>query len=220
MKIGADKYRLQYITNGSDVDLTVAQAINAISGGCRWVQIRMKDASDNDVIEAANRVKVIACQEGAVLVLDDRVELVKITGVDGVHLGKCDMDPSDARALLGDDAIIGVTVNTLEDILFHNHNIIDYMGMGPFRFTKTKKNLAPVLGSEGYRSILGDARLRGVTTPVIAIGGITIEDVAALMDAGVDGVAISGAIANADDPVAKTGQFLKILNQQINKNAG
>lgn len=207
--------KLQFITDGHDVDSTVTQAAEAIAGGCRWVQIRMKDAADSDVLEAARRILPVARASGATVIIDDRVHLVKAAGVDGVHLGKEDMSSAEARSVLGPDAVIGVTVNTLEDILALDHAIIDYMGMGPFRFTTTKKKLAATLGLDGYRNILSEARAAGVTTPVVAIGGITISDVHSLMAVGVNGVAISGAISHAENPAAATQEFLKILNQNI-----
>ena len=113
--------KLQFITDGHDVDSTVAQATAAIDGGCRWVQIRMKSADDNDVVEAARRILPAARRNGAVVVIDDRVHLVKPTGVDGVHLGKEDMPPAEARAILGPGSVIGVTVNSLDDILAVDH---------------------------------------------------------------------------------------------------
>lgn len=208
---------LQFITDGRDVETTVQQALEALNGGCRWIQIRMKEASDADVIEAASRICPYAHEQGSILLLDDRVHLVKRTGADGVHLGKTDMNPEEARKYLGDNAIIGVTVNNLEDILALRHEIIDYMGMGPYRFTTTKKKLAAILGVNGYKDILGEARRRGISTPVVAIGGIAIDDVQKLVEAGVDGVAVSGAICRADDPVEVTRQFVKLLNQNIKK---
>lgn len=212
--------KLQFITDGRDVDSTVAQAAEAIAGGCRWVQIRMKDAADSDVLEAARRILPVARTSGVTVIIDDRVHLVKVAGVDGVHLGKEDMRPAEARRVLGPDAVIGVTVNTLGDILYLDHAIIDYMGMGPFRFTTTKKKLAATLGLEGYRKILSEARSAGVTTPVAAIGGITISDVPSLMAVGVNGVAVSGAISHAENPAAAAREFLKILNQNTYRHEG
>lgn len=204
--------KLQFITDGHDVDSTVAQATAAIDGGCRWVQIRMKNADDNDVVEAARRILPAARRNGAVVVIDDRVHLVKPTGVDGVHLGKEDMPPAEARAILGPGSVIGVTVNSLDDILAVDHAVVDYMGMGPFRFTVTKKKLAATLGLDGYRRILAEARSAGITTPVVAIGGITLDDVPHLMATGVNGIAVSGAIGRVEDPAASAKEFLKILN--------
>jgi len=202
---------LQFITDGADVESTVGQALAAIDGGCRWVQIRMKYAADSDVVETTKRILPVARRHKTVVILDDRVELVKATGVDGVHIGKDDMPPDEARGILGTDAIIGVTVNTPDDIIALNHDIIDYMGMGPFRFTTTKKKLAATLGLEGYRNILSDVRKRGINTPVVAIGGISLGDVPELMTTGINGIAVSGAISRAENPIEATRDFMKLL---------
>lgn len=204
--------KLQFITDGIDAEETTRQALAAIEGGCRWVQIRMKDADDAEVLDAARRIIPVARKQGATVVIDDRVHLVWESGADGVHIGKDDMPPEEARRILGSGKIIGVTVNSLEDILSVDRRLIDYMGMGPFRFTTTKKKLAATLGLEGYRRILSDARNRGIDTPVVAIGGITLGDVPELMTTGINGIAVSGAISRAENPVEATRDFMKSLN--------
>ncbi len=198
---------LQYITHtNSRFKTPTAGAEQALIGGCRWVQLRMKGAERESVIAEGLRLRAVCDRYGARLILDDYVELVKEIGADGVHLGKNDMAVGDARRLLGDGIIIGATANTLEDIRKSIAAGADYIGLGPFRFTTTKEKLSPTLGLEGYRRIMEKA---GGTVPVVAIGGITVEDMAALMRTGVSGVAISGAILNSENPVETTKQFLK-----------
>ena len=138
---------LQYITN-TDTKVPVAEQVRGvIAGGCRWVQIRMKDASDEEVRNVALEI-IPMCQEtDTFLIIDDRVELVNELKVSGVHLGKEDMDPLQARELLGPNAIIGVTANTADDILRFKGKDIDYVGVGPFRFTTTKKTSLPAWDS-------------------------------------------------------------------------
>lgn len=204
--------KLQFITDGIDAEETTRQALAAIEGGCRWVQIRMKDADDAEVLDAARCIIPVARKQGATVVIDDRVHLVGESGADGVHIGKDDMPPEEARRILGSGKIIGVTVNSLEDILSVDRRLIDYMGMGPFRFTTTKKKLAATLGLEGYRRILSEAGTRSIDTPVVAIGGITLGDVPELMTTGINGIAVSGAISRAENPVETTRDFMKSLN--------
>lgn len=182
-----------------------------LRGGCRWVQLRMKDA-DYDQLRASAEEIIPLCKEyDAILVIDDNVKLVEELRVHGVHLGKEDMPPREARELLGPHAIIGVTANTADDILAMRGIDVDYVGLGPFRFTSTKKRLSPTLGVEGYRSVMESVRAAGCELPVVAIGGITIEDIPAIMAAGVQGVAMSGAIINADDPAEYTARVLELL---------
>lgn len=173
----------------------------ALEGGCKWIQLRMKDASEDEILETASQVRKMCDRYEAVFILDDHVRLVEKTGADGVHLGKNDMPVDGARRLLGNGKIIGGTANTLDDIIMHCSRGADYIGCGPFRFTTTKKNLAPVLGLEGYKKIMEGLGKAGIKIPVAAIGGITVEDIPAIMATGINGIAISGSVLKADDPV-------------------
>ena len=186
----------------------------ALEGGCKWIQLRMKDASDDEVRQAAAEIQPMCKEHEAVFLLDDRVELVKELHADGVHLGKNDMPIDEARRILGEEYIIGGTANTFEDIQRIAAQGADYIGCGPFRFTTTKKNLAPVLGIEGYRDIIAKMRNAGINIPMVAIGGITPDDIDEILATGVQGIAVSGTVLNADDPVA---MMKSLLLQNDNK---
>lgn len=200
---------LQFITHPSERLSIPEQVRLAIEGGCRWIQLRMKDATDAEVAEMAREITPICRETGTILVIDDRVDVVMETKVHGVHLGKHDMDPAKAREFLGPHAIIGCTANTADEILALARLDIDYIGLGPFRFTQTKENLAPVLGLEGYSEIIAKVRAAGCELPIVAIGGIEPSDVPALLDAGVNGIAMSGAIINSTDPAATVASILE-----------
>lgn len=208
---------LQFITDKSDKYSIAEEAQMAIEGGCRWIQLRMKDASDSEVREVAAELIPLCRENDTFLIIDDRVELVAELKVSGVHLGKNDMDPLEARELLGPHAIIGVTANTAEDIIKYKGKDLDYFGVGPFRFTSTKSNLAPTLGIDGYRNIVEAVREAGVEFPLVAIGGITQEDIPALMDTGINGIAVSHAIIDAADPVHYTADMINMLNERLNR---
>lgn len=202
---------LQFITHPSEKYSIAEEVQMAIEGGCRWIQLRMKDASDEEVRNVALEI-IPMCQEtDTFLIIDDRVELVNELRVSGVHLGKEDMDPMQAREILGPHAIIGVTANTAADIIKFKGKDVDYVGLGPFRFTTTKKNLAPEIGLEGYTEIVKEVRAAGVELPIVAIGGITEDDVKPLMATGVNGIAMSGAIIGADDPMLYTSSVMEKL---------
>ena len=186
----------------------------ALEGGCKWIQLRMKEACDDDVRKAAAEIQPMCKEHEAVFLLDDRVELVKELHADGVHLGKNDMPIDEARRILGEEYIIGGTANTFEDIQRIAAQGADYIGCGPFRFTTTKKNLAPVLGIEGYRDIIAKMRNAGINIPMVAIGGITPDDIDEILATGVQGIAVSGTVLNADDPVA---MMKSLLLQNDNK---
>jgi thiamine-phosphate pyrophosphorylase len=207
---------LQFITDGTTPEQVIKQVEEAIKGGCRWVQVRMKDTSDSDITKVILVVTNLCKNYNTTLLLDDRVELAKKLGVDGVHLGKEDMHPDEARKILGPDAIIGATANSLDDIIALSKTSINYLGVGPFRFTTTKKKLAPVLGLEGYKAITDGMKAAGINLPLVAIGGITLEDVPALMATGITGIAISGAIAHADNPAEATSKFIQKLKTSYN----
>lgn len=204
---------LQFITNSSTIDGTIAQARQALIGGCRWVQVRMKDATDADVAQVVDALLPQFNALDAKLIVDDRVQLVHETGAHGVHLGQNDMSPLEARKILGADKIIGYTVNNMQ----HGQNAvtlpIDYIGIGPWRFTTTKQRLAPVLGADGIRQIISYLRANGLNVPIVAIGGIKVEDVKDVYSTGATGVAISGEIANAADSIAATNLFIETLKQ-------
>ena len=203
--------KLQFITHFTEEYTYYDSARLALEGGCRWIQLRMKDASDEEVEKEAVRVQALCKQYGATFLLDDRVELVKKLKADGVHLGKNDMPIAEARQILGKDFIIGGTANTFEDVKAHYEAGADYIGCGPFRFTTTKKNLSPILGLEGYAEIVRKMKENGINLPIVAIGGITLEDIPAIMQTGVTGIALSGTILRADDPVEETRKINALI---------
>lgn len=204
---------LQFITHRTERYDEIAGTRAVLAGGCRWVQLRMKDASDEEYLRVGREVARLCRAAGAVFLLDDRVHLVRELDADGVHLGKHDMPVDEARRLLGTECRIGATANTFADIERAAALGADYIGLGPYRFTETKRNLSPVLGLEGYRSIAAQCRAAGISLPTVAIGGIGAADVAALLAAGVDGIALSGALLRADDPAAETQKIATIINR-------
>lgn len=197
-------FGLQFITHQTP-EVSYREGVErALAAGCRWVQFRMKgEPRPGDDKEALARDLMALCHAcGATFLIDDDVELVGKIGADGVHLGKNDMPVDEARTMLGDGVIIGGTANTLDDVRRLAAAGADYIGCGPFRFTQTKKNLAPVLGLDGYRAIVAGMQRERLRLPVVAIGGITAEDVRDILATGVNGIAVSGALLHADDPAA------------------
>ncbi len=184
----------------------------ALEGGCRWIQLRMKGYTDDEVRPVALEVKRMCREHGATLIIDDRVRLAMEVHANGVHLGKGDMPIREARRVLGPHAIIGGTANTIDDVRTHWRDGASYIGCGPFRFTTTKEHLSPLLGIDGYRAILEGMRREGIRLPLVAIGGITPNDIPMLLGVGVDGVAMSGAILGADDPIEEVGKIMRIIH--------
>ena len=202
---------IQFITHSNNRYGYVDGARLALEGGCRWVQLRMKEATEVEFMAAAAEIGRLCKEHGATFVLDDHVEWVEKTGADGVHLGKNDMPIDEARKILGSDKIIGGTANTFEDVERLYRQGADYIGCGPFRFTTTKKNLSPVLGLEGYQHIVDQMKSHGINLPIVAIGGILESDIKSILATGVSGIAVSGGILNAENPVEEMQRFLKYL---------
>lgn len=211
---------LQFITHPSDKYSIPEEVQMVLEGGCKWIQLRMKEASDEEFRETALEIIPMCKENEAFLVFDDRVELAMELSVHGVHLGKNDMNPLVARETMGAEAIIGCTANTAADIIAFRGWDVDYVGLGPFRYTTTKANLSPLIGLDGYRSIVKEVRDADILLPIVAIGGITLEDIPSIMETGVNGVAMSGAIINATDPVDYTRRVLASLQEASRKING
>ena len=203
---------IQFISHFNDKYSYLDSIRLALDGGCKWVQLRMKDASEEEFLRNAHQARKLCDQYQATFIIDDHVELVRECGADGVHLGKNDMPIAEARRLLGDDLIIGGTANTFEDVLSHYRASANYIGCGPFRFTTTKKGLSPILGLEGYQDIVAKMKSQGIDIPIVAIGGITITDIPAIMQTGVNGIALSGTVLNATDPVQEMKRIMIMHN--------
>ncbi len=190
-----NKYSLQYISQGSTSFEHIQNIGKVCEAGCRWVQLRLKDVSALEHLETAQKVRAICDQYGAVFIVNDSIGIAAESKADGVHLGLDDANPKEARKILGENAIIGGTANRIEHCLQHVADGVDYIGLGPFRFTETKKKLSPTLGVSGYHDILDDLRTREITIPIIAIGGITVTDIATILQTGVSGIAVSGILS-------------------------
>ena len=200
---------LHYISQPSHTDNILA----ACDAGCKWVQLRIKNLPPEKVLPVAETVKKICDRYQASLIINDYPHIAVATGAAGVHVGRLDMTVAAARAITGSEIIVGGTANTLEDILQHVQDGASYVGVGPFRFTTTKQHLSPILGLGGYQAIMQALKEKNITIPVIAIGGILLEDIPALMQAGVHGIAASGLITHA----INKKQVVQNIYEQINQ---
>jgi thiamine-phosphate pyrophosphorylase len=203
---------LLFITHQTEKYSYLQSIEMALAGGCRQVQLRMKEASPAEIEKVGKKAKALCDKHKAELYIDDYVEICRNVGAAGVHLGKLDMPPSEARKMLGDSFVIGGTANTFDDIFRLKQEGVDYIGLGPFRFTTTKKNLSPILGLEGYRRILDECKINEINLPVFAIGGITVADIPHILNAGVSGIALSSTILNAENPIGETMKIINIIN--------
>ena len=209
MKIDLDKFRLQYISSGVDVHQQLQGIEEVLKGGCKWIQLRIKDENIATIKRIALQVKECCKSYDAIFIINDYVELAKEIDADGVHIGKMDMTIADARNILM-DKIIGGTANTFEDILTLQKKV-DYIGLGPYKWTQTKKKLSPIIGIDGYKTIFTKLKKENITILSVAIGGIELEDVKELLSTGVNGIAVGGSIYNVNDRQQAVKEFLSVV---------
>ena len=198
--------KLQYISQGKNPEEHLLHIQNACTAGSEWIQLRLKNETEDVILETAKKAREITSHFQTRLIINDYYKVAKEVNADGVHLGKADACPITVREYLGDLFFIGGTANTLEDCQTLLKNKVDYIGLGPFRFTPTKKNLSPTLGLKGYQLLLEELNTE---TPVIAIGGIVLEDIPSLLKTNIYGVAVSGEITKDFNSISKFHQILK-----------
>lgn len=210
--------RLMFITHRTAEHTEYDEVDKVLKGGCRWIQLRMKEGIDPKVAQAISSLCQASDGEAATLCIDDDIRAALAHQATALHLGKNDLPLSEAWEILDRELapdrpfFVGATANTFADIERAVREGASYIGLGPYRFTETKKRLSPILGIEGYRTIMQQCRAAGYTLPVFAIGGIELEDVRALMQTGISGIAVSGAIINAPDPTEMTRRFIREIN--------
>lgn len=191
---------VQYISQSDSTGSHYDHIQSLCEMGIRWVQLRMKDMHYEDMYELACRCRDLTRRFDCCLIINDHIDVARASDADGVHLGKRDAPRTAAREVLG-NKIIGATANTLEEVLLiHSEGVADYIGLGPYRFTTTKKELSPLLGLEGYRRIIDQLKKENLKIPLIAIGGIRGEDLKPLLELGLAGVAVSSALHQDPGP--------------------
>lgn len=202
--------KLQYISQGKTALEQQANISKALDNGVQWVQLRWKNTAISTFFSLAGEVKKICETYKAICIINDHIDIARTVDADGVHLGLKDASIADARAILGEDKIIGGTANTLGDIIQRTAEQCDYIGLGPFRFTTTKEKLSPVLGLPGYRNMMQILEKEKIACPpVYAIGGIELSDIEALKATGVHGIALSGLITHQPELTEQIKDILR-----------
>jgi thiamine-phosphate pyrophosphorylase len=210
--------KLHYISQQPENGSHLTAISNALEAGCKWVQLRVKNQPVDVIMEYAIEANRLCIQHGAKLIVNDHPEIALKVGAYGVHLGLQDMSVAEARQIVGEKMIIGGTANTFQHIEQRVAEGVDYIGCGPYRFTTTKEKLSPILGLEGLKAIVQQMRAANITVPIIGIGGVLPEDITSLMNVGLYGVAISGAITNAAEPKAIVQYSYQRLNDPSSIN--
>ncbi|NCC50798.1 MAG: thiamine phosphate synthase [Spartobacteria bacterium] len=184
---------------GRDLIKTV---LAAVRGGVTLVQLREKTRSTRDFVAEVRALKNVLDGTGVALLVNDRVDVALAAGADGVHLGQSDMAPADARWLLGPNAIIGWSLESVDDARALDGQPVDYAAVSPVFSTPTKTDIVPPLGLAGVRAV------RALTTlPLVGIGGIHAGNARDVLAAGADGVAVISAICSAENPETAARAF-------------
>jgi thiamine-phosphate pyrophosphorylase len=179
----------------------VAEAL--LAAGVRLIQFRDKRASSRELYESAQRVAVCVRAAGGTFILNDRADIARAADADGVHVGQDDLPPDAARAILGPGKLVGYSTHVLEQVREADRSAADYIAFGPVFATRSKEKPGPVVGLEG----LAAAR-QATRKPLVAIGGITIENARAVIEAGADSVAVISALIGVPDIRASAREFL------------
>lgn len=174
-----------------------------LSGGAKILQLRGKGLSSRELLTEAGEIKKLAEEADAIFIVNDRVDIALLSGADGVHLGQDDLPVSEARKIMGDERLIGISTHTLDQALMAETDGADYIGFGPVFETGTKA------GSWDARGVPALQKVKEtVSLPVVAIGGINLENVREVISSGVDGVAVISAILTANSIEEATRRFL------------
>lgn len=202
--------KLQYISQGSSLEVQEKNIRKALDSGAKWIQVRWKNTPEKDFIRLCEISKKLCADYQAVCIINDHVRIAKDVDAEGVHLGLNDMSVEKARHILGENKIIGGTANTFTDVLQRMVERCDYIGLGPLRFTSTKEQLSPILGFEGYGEIINNLKEKSIEIPkIFAIGGVVLEDIKQLQQIGIYGVAVSGQITSQPSVIREFRNILE-----------
>ncbi len=202
--------KLQYISQGSTPEAHIESIESVLNAGVQLIQLRLKNSSNDRYIESAIKAKELCEKFNAQLIINDNVFVAKACNANALHLGLDDMSIVEAKKIIP-HKIIGGTANTFEHIQQRCAEGVDYIGLGPFRFTTTKEKLSPVLGVDGYAIIIQKMKAEHLNTPVYAIGGIELNDIESVINTGVYGFAVSGLITNSNNKEHLVKEINKIL---------
>ena len=188
------------------MDLTRA----LLDGGARFLQLRAKHLPSAELLDLAAAIAELARPRGARLIVNDRADLARLANADGVHLGQDDLPPAAVRAIVGGDAIVGVSTHTLDQIDRAVAEPVSYVAIGPVFGTTTKATGYEAVGLEIVRAAAERAARRGL--PLVAIGGITLATAASVIASGAASVAVIGDLLATGDPEARTREYVVRLS--------
>lgn len=181
----------------------------AIKGGADCIQLREKDYTGRQLLEAGLLLRRITAEAGVRLIVNDRIDVARAVDADGVHLGQSDLPLQAAREMLAPGKIVGISTHNVQEAVEAERMGADYIGLGPMKPTTTKLDTEPVVGPAGVHEVRRHVRL-----PIVAIGGIKAEDVAEIIRSGANSVAVVSAVIAADDVEAAAKRIRSIVDQE------
>lgn len=205
--------KLHYITHDIPHLSHIEQAQLACEAGAKWIQYRCLSKNDEALLQDINAIAEICDDWGTTLIVTDHIHLNGKADIQGFHIENMDADFIALRKLVGNDITLGGSANTIENVIRLVRAGADYVGYGPFAETETKPNNYTLLGFEGYQNMVGALKAQAISIPVLAVGGIKIYDVEALMQTGIYGIAVSGALNFADDFIEAYQDFYRVVKE-------
>jgi thiamine-phosphate pyrophosphorylase len=182
-----------------------------LAGGARFIQIRSKDAAGGAFLEMCEDLVARAHKGGAIVIVNDRADIAKLSAADGVHVGQDDLDPASARRIVGGASIVGVSTHTADQVRAAASMGVDYIAVGPIFGTSTKDTGYRSVGTALVRDAADIVRLAGCAIPIVAIGGITLERAPEVMRAGAASVAVISDLLSTGNPEARVREYLRAL---------
>ncbi|MFC3561096.1 thiamine phosphate synthase [Pedobacter jamesrossensis] len=203
--------KLQYITHDIPHLTHIEQVQNACEAGAKWIQYRCLSKADDELLKDINAIAEICDDWGTTLIVTNHIHLNGKADIQGFHIEDMTADFIALRKQVGEDITLGGSANTVENLIRLANEGVDYAGLGPFSTTETKPNDFPLLGIDGYTTAVIKLKELNITLPILAVGGIKIYDVEALMQTGIYGIAVSGSINFADDFIEAYQDFYEAV---------
>ncbi|RYG16027.1 MAG: thiamine phosphate synthase [Chitinophagaceae bacterium] len=203
--------KLHFITHDIPQHSHVAQAQLACEAGAKWIQYRCLSKSDKELLADIHSIAEICDDWGATLIVTDHIHLKGKADIQGFHIEDMDADFIALRQQIGEEYTLGGSANTVENLIRLAKEGADYAGLGPFNVTTTKPNTSPLLGVKGYENAMARLKAEHINLPILAVGGVSLPDLAQLLATGIFGIAASSAINQAEDLRRAYEDFYKAI---------
>jgi thiamine-phosphate pyrophosphorylase len=183
-----------------------------LAGGARFIQIRSKHAASGTFLEMCLDVVARGQKANAIVLVNDRADIARLSGADGVHVGQDDLDPMSVRRILGDAAIVGLSTHSVDQVIAASKMPVDYIAVGPIFDTSTKATGYREVGTTFVRDAAAAVRSAGADIPIVAIGGITLDRAESVIAAGAASVAVISDLLSTGSPEARVREYLRALS--------